>query len=112
MSKLDPEKRSNDTGSRIKQRRKEMGMTQEELAYQLFMTRTALSKIENGVQEPSFKLVQKISIILRCTPNDFCPPNMSSELNEYYLMKKKASIGSIMDASKFMDLFEYLKTLR
>ena len=112
MRKLEPEKHSNYTGSRIKQRRKEIGMTQEELADQLFVTRTALSKIENGVQEPSFKLVQKISIILKCTPNDFCPPNMSVEMKEYCLMKKRVAIGSSMDLSKFMGLFEYLETLR
>lgn len=50
--------------NRIKELRKQMNMTQAELAEQVGIGRTALSKIENGAYYPSAKTMKKISDVL------------------------------------------------
>ncbi|ARD48428.1 hypothetical protein SporoP37_09825 [Sporosarcina sp. P37] len=48
----------------IKELRKQMNLTQAELAEQVGIGRTALSKIENGAYYPSAKTMKKISDVL------------------------------------------------
>ena len=48
----------------IKTLRKQMNLTQAELAEQVGIGRTALSKIENGAYYPSAKTMKKISDVL------------------------------------------------
>ena len=46
---------------RLKQLRKEKGITQENLAKTLFITKSSISKYENGVNTPENKLLQDIA---------------------------------------------------
>lgn len=46
-------------GERIKQQRKELGLTQQDLAKNI-TTQTMISKIENGQINPSVKMIEKI----------------------------------------------------
>ena len=52
-------------GMRIAMYRKEMGLSQEELADKLFVTRQALSKWENGTSIPSIDTLYEISKIFK-----------------------------------------------
>jgi len=56
--------------NRIKQRRKELGMTQEELANKIGITTKWLSKLENGKVDPKLSLAYRISHYLECRIDD------------------------------------------
>ena len=48
-------------GMRIAEHRKRLGLSQEELADKLYVTRQALSKWENGTSVPSIDTLSQIS---------------------------------------------------
>ena len=52
-------------GARIAESRKRMGLSQEELAEKLFVTRQAISKWENGTSVPSIETLCEISKLFR-----------------------------------------------
>ena len=49
---------------RLKQRRRELGLTQEEMAERLEMTYSSYSKIENAFQQPGIDMLIRISSAL------------------------------------------------
>uniref|UniRef100_UPI00355C9ED4 DBP48 n=1 Tax=synthetic construct TaxID=32630 RepID=UPI00355C9ED4 len=51
-------------GKEVKERRKELGLTQRELAEKLGVSRSTVSDIENGRRLPSEELLKKIKEIL------------------------------------------------
>jgi len=58
-------------GRKIQRRRKELGFTQEELAYRVNLSRTHMGHIEQGRKSPSLKVLNKISKALKTSPKDF-----------------------------------------
>ncbi|MCD6310195.1 MAG: helix-turn-helix transcriptional regulator, partial [Candidatus Eremiobacteraeota bacterium] len=54
-----------DLGKRIRAARKEMGMSQDELAKHLGYTQAAIYKIEAGKSEPGFDTLRKIATVLK-----------------------------------------------
>ncbi len=56
--------------NRIKQRRIELGMTQQELANRIGITTKWLSKLENGKVDPKLSLAYRISHHLECRIDD------------------------------------------
>lgn len=57
----------NTIGARIAQKRKALGMTQEELASQLGVSSQAVSKWENDISCPDISLLPQLAKILDCT---------------------------------------------
>ena len=57
----------NTIGSRIAQKRKAMGITQEELAQQLGVSSQAVSKWENDISCPDISLLPALAKALHCT---------------------------------------------
>lgn len=53
-------------GSRIKSRRKELGLTQTDIYKECGIASGALSQIENGTRTPSVILFYKLSQVLKC----------------------------------------------
>lgn len=53
--------------SRIKQRRRELKMTQTELAKEANLTPAAISQFESGSRKPSFKTLSSLSDALKVT---------------------------------------------
>lgn len=54
-------------GKRIKERRKELGLTQTDIYEQCEITSGALSKIENGARVPSVLSFYALSQVLKCS---------------------------------------------
>lgn len=58
-------------GHRIKVRRVELRMTQQELAEKLSVGQSNLSHIERGERDLSISLLAEIAKALKCKPEDF-----------------------------------------
>lgn len=58
-------------GQFIKEERKNIGLSQEEFASKLFVTRQAVSKWEQGKSLPGYDLIQKICEIFNITTNEY-----------------------------------------
>jgi len=58
-------------GKRIQKRRKELGITQEELADRLNLSRTHMGHIEQGRRSPSLEVINKIARTLKTSPKNF-----------------------------------------
>lgn len=61
----------NNIGKIIIQRRKELGITQEDLAYSVNVDRTYIGYIENGKQNISISILCKIANVLNLNMKDF-----------------------------------------
>lgn len=60
----------NTIGSRIAQKRKALGLTQEALASQLGISSQAISKWENDISYPDIALLPALAKILNCTTDE------------------------------------------
>lgn len=60
-------------GDKIQRLRKNIGLTQEELAEKLNISRTHVGHIEQGRKNPSLKLLNKLSKVLRVKVGDLFP---------------------------------------
>ena len=60
------------TGKQIRHLRTQSGMTQEELAGELNVTRQALSNWERDVNEPDLNTLKKICFLFGCPHGRFC----------------------------------------
>ena len=59
-----------DVGERIKKYRKEKGLSQEALAYSVFVSRTLITKYENGTAFPTEDNLKKIAEVLDVDPSE------------------------------------------
>ena len=83
------------TGAFIAKRRKELNLTQKELAEKLGITDRAVSKWENGRCMPDLSLLQPLSRILKVSVNDLLSGEIISE--EEYRKKSESNLISIVD---------------
>lgn len=60
-------------GKRIQKLRKERGLTQEEMAEKLNISRTHMGHIEQGRKAPSLKLMDKIARVLKVKVQELFP---------------------------------------
>lgn len=58
-------------GHKIQKRRRELGITQEDLADRVNLSRTHMGHIEQGRRSPSLEVINKIAKALRASPKDF-----------------------------------------
>ncbi len=73
---------------RIKERRIEMGFTQEELANKLGLQKSAIAKYENGrVENIKRSVIQHMAEILECSPAYLMGWDETTESNDYYIDK-------------------------
>lgn len=56
----------------LKDFRNAKGLTQEELAEYVGITRQMISGMEKGVKEPNLTTLLRIAEVLKVTPNDLC----------------------------------------
>lgn len=58
-------------GRKIQRKRKEVGISQEELAFQIKLSRTHMGHIEQGRRAPSLEVLNKIAKALKTSPKEF-----------------------------------------
>ncbi|WP_309088745.1 helix-turn-helix transcriptional regulator [Phenylobacterium sp.] len=57
-------------GWNVRARRRQLGISQEELAYEAGMKRSYLSDLERGTRNPSVRAVERLAIALKVPPGD------------------------------------------
>ncbi len=95
------------TGEIIRQKRREAGLTQEELAEKAGISISYIGKIEIGLQEPGTKILLKLAKMLNIKPGEL-PVGVDGEL--------LAEINMLADQmgeynKKFNDLHPRMKAL-
>ena len=92
----------------IKERRKDLGFTQSQLAEMLEVEDTYISRIETGAATPSFALLGRLAEVLQVTPNELFTPDdkierekIIKESNEKLCNVNKEKLNII---SKMVDL--------
>lgn len=76
-------------GIRILQKRKENGLSQEELSEKLGISKNHLSSIERGIYIPTTKLVIELCNVLGETPDYYLIGKITKEANEILNLLKK-----------------------
>lgn len=71
-------------GKVLRQKRKEAGLTQEQLAFQADVQRNYVSLIERGLNQPTITVVFKLAKALGCSP-----ASLISETNGLIVSAKK-----------------------
>lgn len=100
----------NGIGERIKQRRKELGLSQIDIYNKCDITSGALSKIENGKTTPSIIVFYKLSQILQCDM-DWLATGYSSNLQTPILCKQEESLLNGFRELSSEDQEEFLEIL-
>lgn len=98
-------------GSRIKQRRRELGLTQTQIKEKTGISTGNLSEIENGIKLPSASAIISLSNILQCTTDwllkgnsPFCD-NFSLSLKERQFFNDFRQI-SVEDQNELIEILE------
>lgn len=58
-------------GKKIQKRRKELGLTQEELGYKVGISRAYMGYIEQGRYAPSLEVLEKLAKVLKSPMSNF-----------------------------------------
>lgn len=69
-------------GKVLRQRRKEVGLTQEQLAHDADVQRNYVSLIERGIHHPTIAVVFKLAQALHCLPSVLIS-DLEKELNQH-----------------------------
>ncbi|UXJ55052.1 helix-turn-helix domain-containing protein [Pseudomonas citronellolis] len=56
-------------GKALRQKRKEAGLTQEQLAFQADVQRNYVSLIERGINQPTITIIFRLAAALKCPPS-------------------------------------------
>jgi transcriptional regulator with XRE-family HTH domain len=57
-------------GRNVRQRRRAMGLSQEELAFEAEMKRSYLSDLERGVRNPTVRALERLAAALKVHPGE------------------------------------------
>ena len=74
-------------GSRVRNRREELGMTQPELAETARLSQSSISRIEKGVFVPRDSTIVVLALALKMSPEEL----LGTETNQIMKKEKKAS---------------------
>ena len=101
--------------SRIKMRRRELKLTQTELAKEANLTPAAISQFESGTRKPSFKTLSSLSDALKVT-TDYLLGKAEKSYNDLLADPKiNAMLEGMMkftekDKETLYEFYEFLKT--
>jgi len=93
------------TGHKIAEIRIKAGLTQEQLAEKLFVTRTMVSKWEREICLPDYNTVEKIAEVLSVSPDEIIS-RKEAVINELYDLLADTETSDLMD-----ELNRFLSTL-
>lgn len=101
----------NQLGVKIKSLRKSMGYTQQQLAELANIDDKHLSKIENGIHEPSFKTLQSLSKVLNFDLlNMGATPQENNTLIQNHIYQKAMKIlNSAKSEQELQNYYDALK---
>ena len=96
-------------GKRIKELRKNAGLTQEQVAEQIEMEQNTISVIESGRNFPTLMTLEKIAKVLNVELSDFFDYEYLADIDSirYYVQNKFQQFNE----TKLRQLFKYMKTL-
>ena len=101
----------NELGKKIRELRRAMGYTQEQLAELVDIDDKHLSKIENGVHLPTYKTIKKLSEILQFNLQDMDTVSTDEHLinhsTTYYKVMK--IINSAKTEEELINYYDVLK---
>ena len=86
-------------GERIKNKRKEARLTQEQLAERLSVTVGYVSQIERGITKPNLEMLSEICVILNCTL-PYLTDGVITEKKEYMIEELHETYGRLNDKNK------------
>ncbi len=93
-------------GSRICQKRKELSLTQKDLANLINTSNNHLSNIETGKSAPSFATFLEICEVLHTNPDYFIAGTIYSDLDEEIIEQiKHCSVEDKLKLSKIIEIF-------
>lgn len=96
-------------GKRIKELRKQKGLTQEKLAELINMEQNSISIIESGRNFPTLATLEKIANILEVNLSDFFNYEY---LDDIELVKQSVQEGlKIMDDNQIRQLYKYIRNV-
>ncbi len=98
-------------GHRIKTLRQQYGISQEELANKLWVSRDLVSKWETNKRRPSYEMVEAMSLIFGVTPDDIAPVN-NAFINELKLCIPNGCILTSEQAETELNSFLSVLTVR
>lgn len=93
------------TGQRIADLRAKAGITQDQLAEKLYVTREMVSKWERDICQPDYSMVEKIAEVLAVSPDKIMNKN-NAILNELYSFLSDTDSNDLLK-----DLNDFLSTL-
>lgn len=96
-------------GLKIKERRQQLGITQEHIANVLEVNTSRISNIECGRANPSLTALVKIANILECSVDYFISGEYTYKINKD---KEKTLDDKIMDKLKYCDTDKKTKILK
>ncbi len=96
-------------GLKIKERRQELGITQEHIANALDVNPSHISNIECGRANPSLTALVKIANVLECSVDYFIGGEYTYKLDKH---KEKALDEKIMNKVKYCDIDKKKRILK
>jgi len=57
-------------GEAVRARRRELGLSQEDLGFEAELHRTYVSQLERGIKSPSLATIEQLAQVLKTTPSD------------------------------------------
>lgn len=95
-------------GEAVFSRRRELGLTQKELAYALNVSNSCIAKIESGRTKPSSKTAKNIARILRMdeVPDD---PFLTGDKGADLAMLEKRVNNAIFELERVLDIIHSMK---
>ena len=115
MNKESEKSNADEVVSRIKMRRRELKLTQTELAKEANLTPAAISQFESGTRKPSFKTLSSLSDALKVT-TDYLLGKAEKNYNDLLADPKiNAMFKGMMkftekDKETLYEFYEFLKT--
>ena len=95
------------TGQKIANLRVNAGITQEQLAEKLYVTRVMVSKWERGICLPDYTMIEKIAEVLSVSPDEIMSRN-EAVLNELYSFLSDTNCNDLI--KKLNDFLSTLKS--
>lgn len=91
-------------GSRIKQKREELGLTQPELAKLVGVSKGSIGNYESNISSPNEKILFKLFEVLKCDANFLYQDEFKYDLADEKLARTQQEINLLLNYRKLDDI--------